>query len=122
MNATDMLAYLVVLNHGPTLQKISATERQLGAANIMGCLHRVEDFFVEKDWREVLSMLKQREKLNGRCPLDNPELLKATASLSEAIYRALHPTSENPAPLDSAQQKFLAALDKEFSRILGVNR
>lgn len=116
---SDILAYLMVLNHQPTLQKLSPTERQVGTNNIMGCLHRVEDFLIQKDWRSIVSMLKNREKLNGRYPVTNTALIQATAELSETLYTVLHPTSAKVLPWGPTETKFLNSLDAEFSKILG---
>lgn len=117
----DFLAYLVVLGHKPTLGKLSQEEFCIGSGNMMGCLHRVMDFVEHRDWSEVRTLIKDRERLNGFLPHGDLRLEAATAALANCILDILR--VQNPRKLDkkleTAEKEFMGRLDAEFDKILG---
>ena len=126
----DLLAYLVVLNHYPTIKKLSSEEYSRGSSGVMGCLHRVMDFVEDRDWVHVRTLIKDRERLNGFLPYGDAKLEAATAILSHCILGILR--SENKGRLSASQEAderlakkenvekdFMNRLDSEFAKILG---
>lgn len=117
----DILAYLVVLNHRATITKLPQSDYDKGAHNMMGCLHRVMDFFEDRGWLEVVLLVKRREKLNGKYPVGHPELERATEILSERLFEILQ-VQDGLKPVAPDHKKFMDALDAEFAKILGENK
>lgn len=112
---TDILAYLVVLNHRPTIERLTQDEYYRGSHHMMGCLHRVMDFFEDRGWLEVVLLVKHREKLNGKYPVGNPELARATEILSERLLEIIRVQSS---PVNPTHKQFMDALSSEFTKIL----
>ena len=80
-----LYGYLIVLNSPLLKSKLTEEQRQLGETHIVGCLQYVEDYFQERD-QDIYSLIKQRENINGRRPLDDPELMEITTVTSNAIF------------------------------------
>lgn len=133
-----ILAYLYVLNHSPTLDKLSYLELVTGRKNLMGCLHKVCDFFKYLKWHEVVKIINEREALNSLFSAGHPELDEKTAHCSDIIYQILRmklktdpkyinrTTTYNNTTytkveeiIDHDQKRFLDELDKEFFKIIG---
>lgn len=142
----DILAYLIVLNYIPVIKKISFADQKVGISNIVGCLHRVENFLNFKNF-QLASMLKYRESLNGHysthrrhgppsltdrlVSYDDQEsaiLDRVTKELSEALYDFLYNVDEeeesvgvsycNNGVSNEIKEKFLNSLNIEFLKIL----
>lgn len=114
----DILAYLTVLNHVPIVKKLSHADYLRGLNNVMGCLHRVEDFFKNIDMPETVALINYREKLNGRCFDNNPEFVNTTKKLSEHLFEFLVNSRVGVGVVCDQHKAFLDTLDSELKRIL----
>ena len=125
-----ILAYLYMLNHSPTLDKLSYLELATGRKNLMGCLHKVCDFFKYLKWHEVVKIINEREALNVLCSAGHPELKEKTAHCADIIYQILRMKLKTDPKYnttyikveeitDPSQKRFLDELDKELSQIIG---
>ncbi len=92
----DLLAYLIVLNYEPVLNKLSPGERAIGHCNIMGCLIRVEEQLdthfmgtYSLTAASLLCKIRLREKLNSKNPSTDPRLQESTADTANSLYAEL---------------------------------
>jgi len=117
-----ILAYLIVLDHKPTIRQLKDSELKLGGMHVTGCLHRVFDFFESVNLIEISSLIKKREFLNGQYGWLNDaicmgELQELTETLSEKLLSFL-PSHNTKEPVNSDHKKFLDDFDKEFAKII----
>lgn len=97
MNTEDALAYLIVLNHPPIIEKLSEQEWKIGQEHLNGCLMRLADQLEQDQDEYVLSMfllqtIRKREKVNA-VDDEDPDRLKyvrhLNKSCSEMIWQLL---------------------------------
>lgn len=91
----DLIAYLIVLDYLPVLNKLTRTQYEQGKYNLLGCLHRLEKSIKNE---EILHAILTRESLNGTIPYGNGEhrhLSEITENLAKMIYELIEPT-ESP--------------------------
>jgi predicted transcriptional regulator with HTH domain len=85
-----ILAYMSILGVDEYQHKLSTEERQIGSANIMGCLHAIEDRLTEKGDTASLDLVRiinQRETINGQIhDIRDPRLVSITRRCAEQTY------------------------------------
>lgn len=80
----DLLAYLIVLNHKPTLDLLSEDQKRIGNQNMIGCLHRVFDAIENESYLKIA--IKKREDLNAVCESGHPLLEESTAEVATLLH------------------------------------
>lgn len=129
----DLLAYLQVLNYGPSLEELSFSEIEMGLRHIPGCLSRISDALSAIEYQETyygnyghpiefqrLMALKKtielREFYNAKLllPNDDPVLVSMTQATATSITAYLRHTNE----LEVDTDVFLSKFDKEMDKIL----
>lgn len=119
-NKDDLYAYLIVVGHQPSLNKISAFDYERGRRALMGCFVRVmtelEKDALDSDSRYLCTAIKKREHLNAYLmrPHDDPELMEESAKLSEIIIEYLNEEGVNQVLRD----QFINSLDVQLSKII----
>jgi hypothetical protein len=85
-----VLAYMIVLGVPQYQKKLSYEEKQIGAENLVGCLHAIEDRLHEKKDKASISLLNvilERETLNGQIPdVTDPTLVASTRNCAEKVF------------------------------------
>jgi hypothetical protein len=79
----DIRAYLIVLGYYP----------QDNVSNICGCLIRLTEQLEasdNKEDRDILELIRHRERLNGFQPIDHPELVDATRQCAATLLKRLY--------------------------------
>jgi len=91
LHPADVVAYLIVLDYGPVLDRIApwigmtVIEARYG---IIGCLRRIYealDYTQDTDERGLLELIRYRERLNGFMDKNHPQLQSATRSLAKVL-------------------------------------
>jgi hypothetical protein len=87
----DLLAYLIVLN-SPVV-KLTDEQKARGNPRILGCLERAIKVVLRGTTSgytvgdpNLAEEIRERERLNGKLPVDHPELVAATAVLANKIH------------------------------------
>lgn len=84
IHRNDLLAYMVVLNHKPVLDRLSVDQINIGRQHMLGCLSRLMDQIEPESY--LKNAIKERERLNAIHPVGQPQLAEATAKISELLH------------------------------------
>ena len=81
---SDLTAYIFVLG-------VEDVVRQVPPTGLMtGCLVRLEDALTkrkDKSSRDLLDLIRRRERINGQKPFGDPELVEITEECAQACLR-----------------------------------
>lgn len=106
----DILAYLLVLDPSG----FSDSEYKDYSKNMMGCLHRVVDYFEKYD-TDVADLIKLRERMNGILQPSGMQL-KMMDNLTKNTKKVLCEAING-----NLVKEFLNKLDNEFNKIIRLN-